>query len=81
MEIVRESIDARDKNDIKLVYTVDFHIVRRQRPKDYVRIPLNPRLHIEEAPDVRYIEPGSGTEPMMNRPVIVGFGPCGMFTR
>ena len=80
MEIVRESIDARDKNDIKLVYTVDFHIVRRQRPKDYVRIPLNPRLHIEEAPDVRYIEPGSGTEPMMNRPVIVGFGPCGMFT-
>ena len=48
------------------MYTVDFHIVRRQRPKDYVRIPLNPRLHIEEAPDVRYIEPGSGTEPMMN---------------
>ncbi len=48
VEIIKESIDARDKKNIKLVYTVDFRVVRRQRPKDYISIPLNPRLHIEE---------------------------------
>jgi len=79
VEIIKESIDARDKKDIKLVYTVDFRVVRRQRPKDYIGIPLNPRLHIEEAPDMSYLEVESGEETLEHPPVIVGFGPCGMF--
>ena len=79
LEIVKESIDARDKNDIKLVYTVDFSVVTRQRPKDYVKLPLNPRLHLEQAPEVVYREAEAGAEPLLHRPVIIGFGPCGMF--
>lgn len=79
LEIVKESIDARDKNDIKLVYTVDFSVVTRQRPKDYVKLPLNPRLHLEQAPEVVYREAEAGEEPLLHRPVIIGFGPCGMF--
>lgn len=79
VEIIKESIDARDKKNIKLVYTVDFRVVRRQRPKDYINIPLNPRLHIEEAPDMSYLEVESGEEPLLHPPVVVGFGPCGMF--
>ncbi|MGN0659856.1 MAG: NAD(P)/FAD-dependent oxidoreductase [Emergencia sp.] len=79
MEIVKESIDARDKNDIRLVYTVDFSLVRRQRPKDQVRIPADRRIGLEEAPDMEYAEAPAGSEPAAHRPVIVGFGPCGMF--
>lgn len=79
MEIIRESIDARDKSDIKFVYTVDFQIVTRQRSKEYVHLPLNPKLGIEEAPDMEYTETAEGTKPLKNPPVIVGFGPCGMF--
>lgn len=79
MEIVRESIDARDKKDIKLVYTVDFCAVTRQRPKDYVRLPVGTRLGLTEAPDMSYMEVSSGSEALEHRPVIVGFGPCGMF--
>lgn len=79
MTIVRESIDARDKADIKLVYTVDFRAVTKQRPKQFVKLQLNPKIHLEMAPEKKYIEPVPGTEELRHRPIIVGFGPCGMF--
>ena len=79
MEIVRESIDARDKKDISFVYTVDFNVVTRQRPKDFVKIPANPRFGVEPAPENTYMEVESGSQEMLGRPVVVGFGPCGMF--
>jgi len=65
VEIVKESIDARKKNDIKKVYTIEFS--------------TNVKLDLPEAPDRRYQEVSSGSEKMKYRPVIVGFGPCGMF--
>ena len=55
--ILRESIDARKKDDIRLVYSVEFNY----DPKD--------EIGKMEIPAVR-----SGL-----RPVIVGFGPCGIF--
>lgn len=79
VEIIRESIDARDKNDIKFVYTVDFNAVTRQRPKEMAKIPLNSKTGVSLAPKLTYIEPQSGKENLTNRPVVVGFGPCGMF--
>ncbi len=79
LKIIKESLDARDKKDIKLVYTVDFQAVTRQRPKQYASLPLNPKLGLEEAPDMSYIDVESGGEEMIDQPVIVGFGPCGMF--
>ena len=65
VEIIRRSVDARKKSDIKQVFTVDFSCDRR--------------LNLPEAPDMSYKEVPSGTEKLAKRPVIVGFGPCGMF--
>lgn len=79
VEIVKESIDARDKNDIKFVYSVDFRAVTRQNPRQYVTIPKNKKNGLEDAPDMRYYDVPAGQLPMIHRPVIVGFGPCGMF--
>ena len=64
-EIVRESVDARDKNDIKMVYTVDFL--------------CEGKVNVREAPDMTYrpISP-KGALPD-KRPVITGSGPCGLF--
>lgn len=76
--IVKESIDARDKKDIKMVYTIDFQVVTRQRPKQYATVPLGGKAKIEEAPNMNYLDVESGMEEMKNPPVIVGFGPCGM---
>lgn len=94
-KIVRESIDARDKGDIKLVYTVDFGA---EIPEDRLRMLTGAvadkngksgrglgsgKIKIETAPEVSYEYPAAGTAEdaakMSQRPVIVGFGPCGMF--
>ncbi len=64
-EIVRESIDARDKNDIKKVYTVDFA--------------CNKKLKLNIAPDRAYKYPEGAAE--KNKKIIIaGFGPAGMFS-
>lgn len=63
--IRRESIDARDKKDIRLVYTVDFT--------------CDKKLKLDKAPDLNYQYPEPGKDPMKCRPVIAGFGPCGIF--
>jgi len=70
-EIRRESVDARDKSDIKLVYSVDFSLDRslRLRPKDKTKeLPDEPDYTVEH-----------GTEKLTGRPVVIGFGPCGIF--
>lgn len=66
LTVVRESVDARNKGDIKFVYTVDF---------DCDRV-----LDEPEAPDMsyEYVRPAS-TGSDSSRPVIAGFGPCGIF--
>ena len=79
VEIVKESIDARDKSDIKFVYSVDFRAVTRQNPRQYVTIPKTKKNGLEDAPNMRYQEVPCGDKEMKHRPVIVGFGPCGMF--
>jgi uncharacterized FAD-dependent dehydrogenase len=73
--VMRESIDARDKSRIRLIYTVDFttdgdlRLTGREMKKYKVR-----PYRYEGRP-----EPVPGTEKMTGRPVIVGFGPCGIF--
>lgn len=62
--VVKESIDARDKSNIRFIHTVDFA--------------CDKNLNLPKAPDMTYRFP-KALYPKENRPVIVGFGPCGMF--
>lgn len=71
-KIVKESIDARDKNNIKLVYTIDF-----STDADISKIAS--KLQIVESPNMEYVFKQCGHKKMKNPPIIVGFGPCGMF--
>jgi uncharacterized FAD-dependent dehydrogenase len=76
--IVRRSIDARKKD--RLAYTFNVELALTGHPKNEERIVR--RLHRQ---DVTLIEPDEmpepepGDEPLPGRPVIVGFGPAGMF--
>ena len=74
IEIVKESVDARKKPDVKLVYTVDFS--------------CDENLPLDEAKVARYSlcdALGCNESDLENmdksgpRPVIAGFGPCGIF--
>ncbi len=80
-EIVKESIDARDKNHIVRVYSVDFNVASRKNPKKNLRLPSAGKLRLEIAPDMRYVpaEPADGAAPLAARPVVVGLGPAGLF--
>lgn len=74
IEIIRKSIDARKKNDIKFTYSIDVicdneaKIISKIHDKD---------VRLEKAEEIDSIIPG--TEKMDHRPVVVGFGPAGIF--
>ncbi|MDF2656996.1 MAG: NAD(FAD)-utilizing dehydrogenase [Bacillota bacterium] len=80
--LIKESIDARNKSDIKLVYSVDFIPSMPNRTVSETEKRLLSQCKnakLETAPDMSYQPVPQGSEPMTNRPVIAGFGPCGMF--
>lgn len=80
VEIVRESIDARNKNDVRFVYTADFSVKNENR---ILKKAEKLRLQVKAAPDETYQAPRSGYEGTGTyegpRPVVIGSGPCGMF--
>ncbi len=69
--IFKEAIDARKKEDIKFVYTVDV-----ETPKEAVLLERYPNL---KKSDVKYECPPKGDLLMAHPPVVVGSGPCGLF--
>ena len=74
LEIVRRSVDARKKPDVKIVYTVDVAVDGNEN-----KILKNcgcKRAQI--APVSFYKPPCTAKEPELS-PVVVGFGPAGMF--
>ena len=89
-DIRRKSIDARHKDDIKYVYTVDFSVVDRksgqplllkvgkgsEKGTAFVRCKKNEIAEVDEKQFEIPLLTGNKPE---NPPVIAGFGPCGIF--
>ena len=73
IEIIRESIDARKKPDVKAVYTLDFDCPEKLPLPEGGREEYHPPV-IEDLEALR----AAGSD-MLPRPVIAGFGPCGIF--
>ena len=74
MRIIRRSVDARKKPDVKIVYTID--VVVDGNEKKILRACGSKRASI--AP-VSFYRPPKKIAPPAKRPVVVGFGPAGMF--
>lgn len=68
--IHRKSMDAR-KQKVLFSFVVD---VEAKNEKKYLK-----NRDVIVTPDERFIFEPSGTVPLENRPVVVGFGPAGMF--
>lgn len=74
IRIVKESVDARRKNNIKFNYSV---LLRFENEKKLLSRIKDPDVILEEK---EIMEPIIyGTKTMEHRPVIVGMGPAGMF--
>ena len=74
LKLVRRSVDARKKPDVKIIYTVDVAIDGNE--EKIIRKSGCKRASI--APISYYKVPKCDTQPE-KRPVVVGFGPAGMF--
>ena len=72
LAVYRRSVDARRQSDVRLVYSVIFSC------GDTPRGEMLRRLDLREAASDR-LPLVHGKTPLPARPVIVGFGPCGMF--
>lgn len=73
-KVVKQSIDARKKNDISFVYTVDAELVDEQKVLKGI---INKSITI--SPERSYKYPTKGIKNAHTRPIIVGTGPAGLF--
>jgi uncharacterized FAD-dependent dehydrogenase len=73
-KIFRKSVDARKKDKILFVYTVDIEIHNEARI-----LGKHSSKGIIPAPDLSYKGVQLGTEDMTERPVVIGMGPAGLF--
>jgi len=72
--IVKRSIDARKKPDVAYVYQVDVHT---ERDAKIVKRKNHPDIVLREKEKKAPIIPGENK--LRHRPVVIGFGPAGMF--
>ena len=66
-KIIRRSIDARKKTDVKLIYKIVIEVDKKVNNKDLVE-------YIDKDIKLKYPKYKNS-----DRPIIVGFGPAGMF--
>ncbi|WP_339936769.1 NAD(P)/FAD-dependent oxidoreductase [Undibacterium luofuense] len=73
--VFKRSYDARKKTDIVLIYTIDVELknVHEAWPK------LSQLPKISRTPDTSYHFVSKASGQNSTRPVVIGFGPCGLF--
>ena len=74
LHIRKKSVDARKKQDVRIIYTVDVEI--KEREDKLLKRLRDPKVSL--AKDEVYTPPLAKSAPAQ-RPVVVGFGPAGMF--
>lgn len=73
LQIFRRSLDARKKDNIHYVYVVDILVAQEQKI-----LAKSKNKQITKSPDLTYHLP-TGKCDIKKRPVVVGFGPAGLF--
>ena len=74
--VFRRGIDARKKRQIILLYTVDVETT----DEEALLAKFERNDSIKATPDMSYKFVAQAPEDLGERPVVVGFGPCGIFT-
>ena len=75
-KVFKRSYDARKKNsEITFVYIIDADVAN----EDQVLQRLSDDRNIRPAPDTGYYPVGQAPEGLSARPLVIGFGPCGLF--
>ncbi len=90
-EIVKKSIDARKKDEIKFIYSVDVNVKSsdlsnnsKTRLKDINELEKSVIKYVNDknimlTHPLKYYLPIQGNEELNTRPIVVGMGPAGLF--
>ena len=74
--VFKRGYDARKKNaDLNFVYTVDIEV----QDEAALLARLGGDRNVSIAPDMRYVPVAAAPSQLAHRPLVVGFGPCGIF--
>ncbi len=73
--IFKRSYDARKKHALLMVYAVDVEA----RNEAALLKKFRDDRQVAPTPDMEYRFVGHAPEPLAQRPIVVGFGPCGIF--
>ncbi len=71
----KRSYDARKRSAILLIYTVDVEL----RETAAATVAGRGIAHVAPSPDMRYRFVAQAPTTLKSRPVVIGFGPCGLF--
>ncbi len=74
LQIVKQSIDARKKDDIHFTYSIDVKL-----PNEDAVIHKAKNVNVVLAEKKEYCFPATGSTKLSSRPVIIGAGPAGLF--
>ncbi len=75
VSIFKRSVDARKKHAMLLIYAVDIEVNNEAALLQQFRKDRN----IAPTPDMAYRLVGHAPDVLSSRPLVVGFGPCGIF--
>jgi uncharacterized FAD-dependent dehydrogenase len=74
-EVFKRSYDARKNVALAFIYTVDVSV----KDEAQVLTRFAGSVHVRPSPDTRYHFIAKAPQKMEQRPVVIGFGPCGIF--
>ncbi len=73
--LFKRGYDARKKNNIQLIYTLDVEVENEAE----LLATLSDDPHVRITPDMEYKFVAQARADLTERPVVIGFGPCGLF--
>ena len=73
--VFKRGYDARRKNNIILMYSLDVETTNDAA----ILEKFADDNHVKESPDMHYHFVGKAPQSLEKRPVVIGFGPCGLF--
>ena len=78
LHVFKRSFDARQKTELLAVYIVDIRLDDESQEAALLA-QFADHSHINPTPDMTWTPVGYAPADLKHRPVVVGFGPCGMF--
>lgn len=73
----KRGYDARNKRNIQLIYTLDITLTDSDLTNDLL-VQFESDNHVKATPDTSYKYVGEAPKDLTERPIVIGFGPCGL---